>query len=109
MRVTALLSTDEVRQIVADALGVPEKSVTLTQQGARVTLAGCTQILGFAGLPVQTKAQRKSQAGENLQRIVEDSMIMDGPADQVGSTGANLRIWRPRKEVGTGPSGYKQI
>lgn len=109
MRVTALLMTDEVRQIVADALCVPVEAVTLTAQGAQIRLEGCIQPVGFAGLPTQTRQQKKSSAGENLQKIVEDSMIQHGPATQVGSTGANLRIWRPRREIGAGPSGYKQI
>ena len=111
MRVTALLSTEEVQQIIADALGVPEKAVCLTPQGARVTLAGCTQVLGFAGLAVQTKKERQSQAGETLQRIVEDSMIRNGPADDTGGslTAEIPRQRYKRKEIGAGPSGYKRM
>lgn len=111
MRVRALLSTEEVQQIIADALGVPAKAVTLTPQGAQIQLAGCAQILGFIGLPVQTRKQRKSEAGETLQRIVEDNMIQHGPADDTGGslTAEIPRQRYKRKEPGAGPSGYKRM
>lgn len=108
MRVTVLLTIDEVRQIIADALGMPVAAVRMTDKGAALTVTGPVQALAITCMPAQTRRQRKTTAGETLRMIVEDSLVRDGAADDThASLAAEIPAYRPRREPGNGPAGYK--